>query len=495
MPRLELHRYREDDEYSQRISNGVASGIVCGFCIFKGSANEAKQITAELQELSFRTNRKHLLFSCDAEWGLPMRLGGTVTEFPHALALARSKYPNAVYEAAFAIAEEMKELGIHWNFAPVADVNSDPDNPIINIRSFGDNVDDVTTSARAYARGMHDCGIIATAKHFPGHGQTKVDSHRALPVLHEPPSHFEDIELPPFEALIESKVPSIMTGHLAAPALACSLGATNDSELLPASLSPYLTRKLLRDKLKFESVIITDSMEMAAVKATYPDEELAAEMALRAGNDIVLMPNSFEKVYEHLKEKSLNDDLFTKQLIESAERVEQLVLQYLPKQRTSPDLAAHQALAENIAYAAIDYTGDAKAIKNLKHISVLCDDLVLQGEKKNILIDRLRQISGLKVIDSDLLTSEISTECGLFILDRPRGRLLDQSDEQAVVSPIINFLNIAKESEFAFPCIFLVGNPYLKIGMLSQVGGCVVRTYSDSAPSIKALTKWIGSIR
>ncbi|HEX7052061.1 MAG TPA: glycoside hydrolase family 3 N-terminal domain-containing protein [Longimicrobiales bacterium] len=233
-----------------------------------------------------------LLVTADMEHGPGQRLdGGTVlpygfdngggTEFPPAMALGAAGDPALAYEMGRITALEARAVGIHMTFAPVVDVNNNPANPIINVRSFGEDPERVGELASAFIRGAQEHGLLATAKHFPGHGDTGVDSHLELPVLSVGRQRLDSIELPPFRAAIAAGVTGVMTAHIAFPALT--------GDMTPASLSPELVTGLLGDSLGFDGLVITDALDMGGVVNRYGPAE-AAVAALKAGADVLLMP-------------------------------------------------------------------------------------------------------------------------------------------------------------------------------------------------------------
>ena len=224
-----------------------------------------------------------LLVSADFERGASMRVDST-TLFPHAMAFAAAGDPQATRYSGEVTARDSRALGVHWVFFPVADVNSNPDNPIINIRSFGESPRDVAQHVRAFIAGAKSDPknrVLTTAKHFPGHGDTAVDSHLSLSSIPSDKTHLESVEFVPFRAAIEEGVDSIMTAHIAVPAL--------DAPDLPATLSPAIMTGVLRDELKFQGLVVTDALEMGGVAKGYSNGE-AAVRALEAGADVLLMP-------------------------------------------------------------------------------------------------------------------------------------------------------------------------------------------------------------
>lgn len=234
-----------------------------------------------------------LLVSGDFERGTAMRVNEG-TSFPHAMAVAATGRPEDAYTMGRITALEARAIGAPLIFAPVADVNSDPGNPIINIRSFGEDPERVAELVTAYVRGVEENGGLATAKHFPGHGDTSVDSHLDLPTLQSDRAHLERIELPPFRAAISAGASAMMTGHLAVPALEPDAG-------VPATLSEQITTWLLRRELKFDDLVVTDGLTMGGVTVRYPPTE-AAVRAVLAGCDVLLLPPEPDAALAGLRE-------------------------------------------------------------------------------------------------------------------------------------------------------------------------------------------------
>lgn len=222
-----------------------------------------------------------LLMSIDAEWGLAMRIEKT-PQYPYAItlgALPASKI-NLVYEVGKQIGIDLKTAGIHYNLAPLADINNNPDNPVIGYRSFGENKEKVALFALAYLKGMSDAGILGCLKHFPGHGNTNIDSHLGLPILNENLDQLMNNELYPFIKGINNKVDSIMIGHLAVPAL-------NNGKNTSATLSKNCIETILRKQLGFEGVVISDALNMKSVSDLYATKGQLEWEAFNAGNDIL----------------------------------------------------------------------------------------------------------------------------------------------------------------------------------------------------------------
>jgi beta-N-acetylhexosaminidase len=236
-------------------------------------------IAAKLNALQ-RRSRLPLLVSADLEWGAGMRVVGG-TAFPQIMAIGATGNPRDAYAIGEAAATEGRAVGIHVNFAPDADVNNNPLNPIINIRSFGEDPRAVSRLVQEYVRGLQDHGMLATLKHFPGHGDTQTDSHIGLPVITAGYPRLDSLELLPFRAGISAGADAVMSAHIAFPAF------TGSEE--PATLSPAVLTGLLRDSLRFGGLVVTDALEMGAIVAKYGAGE-ATVRAFLAGSDLLLMP-------------------------------------------------------------------------------------------------------------------------------------------------------------------------------------------------------------
>jgi beta-glucosidase-like glycosyl hydrolase/CubicO group peptidase (beta-lactamase class C family) len=221
-----------------------------------------------------------LLIGIDGEWGPAMRLTG-MEKFPFQLTLGATRNRQLAYQMGLSMAAQCKRLGIHINFAPSVDVNTELNNPIIGFRSFGSNTEEVSTLGSALTEGLQTGGVLASAKHFPGHGDTKTDSHLDLPMVLKSKSDFEQNDLPPFIKQIRQGVASVMVAHLRIPSI--------DTSKLPCSISPYFVKKWLRQDLGFQGLIITDALNMKGVAKMGSAADVAL-LALKAGNDIILFP-------------------------------------------------------------------------------------------------------------------------------------------------------------------------------------------------------------
>ncbi|MGH7701147.1 MAG: glycoside hydrolase family 3 N-terminal domain-containing protein, partial [Gemmatimonadales bacterium] len=265
-----------DDSLFQVAARWVDSLEVGGIYVSVGSPHD---IAAKLNALQARS-RLPLLVSSDLEWGAGMRLSGGTT-FPHVMAAGATGDPRDAYAIGRAAALEGRAVGIHVNFAPAADLNNNPQNPVINTRSFGEDPALVSRLVRAYVQGLKDHGMLATLKHFPGHGDTEVDSHIGLPVIRTGYARLDSLELIPFRAGIDAGADIVMSAHIALPRV------TGSDE--PGTLSAAVLTGLLRDSLGFRGLVVTDALDMGAIVKQYGAGE-AAVRAFLAGSDILLMP-------------------------------------------------------------------------------------------------------------------------------------------------------------------------------------------------------------
>lgn len=253
-----------------------------------------------------------LLITADFEGGAGYQFEGA-TRFPRGMAIGATGDPQYAYDAAKFTAQEARAIGVSINFYPVVDVNDNPANPIINIRSFGENPQRVAEFGAAYVRGTQDAGVIATAKHFPGHGDTSVDSHLELPVLTFDRARLNQIELPPFEAAIKAGVGSVMTAHIYLPQFEKTPG-------VPASLSGAITTGLLRDDLGFTGLVFTDALPMHAITSNFGAAQ-SPVMAIKAGADVALEPVDIPSAFAALQAAVSSGEITVNRLNQSVRRL------------------------------------------------------------------------------------------------------------------------------------------------------------------------------
>jgi beta-N-acetylhexosaminidase len=255
------------------VSDIIRKYGIGGVVFFQGTAAKQAELTNYYQSIS----KVPLLISLDAEWGVGMRLAN-IDKFPYQMTLGAIQNDTLIYQFGAAVASQFKRLGMQVNFAPVLDINVNAQNPVINYRSFGENREKVTAKGIMYMKGMQDNGILATGKHFPGHGDTNVDSHLDLPLITHSRARLDSVELYPFRKLIAEGIGSIMVAHLNLPSLDTTSG-------LPSTLSHIIITDLLKNELKFKGLVVTDAMMMKAVTKYFRPGEADAK-ALEAGNDV-----------------------------------------------------------------------------------------------------------------------------------------------------------------------------------------------------------------
>jgi beta-N-acetylhexosaminidase len=257
--------------------------------LYKNQPLEAALVTNSLQQAA----EIPLLFGADFERGLGMRLNGATT-FPHAMAFGAAGNIELARQSGRITAQEARAIGVQWNWFPDVDVNSNPNNPVINTRSYGEDPALVGQLAAAYIEGAHEFGLLTTAKHFPGHGDTDVDSHLSVPTINATRQRIDTVELPPFEAAINAGVDAVLVAHVVVPAL-------DPDPTHVASISPNIVTGLLRDQLHFNGLIATDALQMQGLMKLFPDGPAASARAavesVKAGNDALLIPADIDAAY------------------------------------------------------------------------------------------------------------------------------------------------------------------------------------------------------
>ena len=283
------------DEIADIIKTNHLGGLIFSL----GNVKDQAIATNRFQSIS----KVPLLIGMDAEWGIGMRLDDAFS-FPFNMTLGAIENNKLIYEVGERIGVHSKRLGVHINFAPVVDINTNPNNPVIGSRSFGENKFNVTNKSIAYLKGMQSQGIMGSAKHFPGHGDTSKDSHKTLPTINFDSKRINDVELYPFKELIKNNLSSIMVANMEVPSL-------EKKPKLPSTLSKTIVTKILKKKLKFDGLIITDAMDMKGV-VDFNKSESADVAALLAGNDLLLMPDDLDQSTLSIK-KALNEGVLTTQ--------------------------------------------------------------------------------------------------------------------------------------------------------------------------------------
>lgn len=348
----------KDDNHINQVRNIVTNDKIGGLILMQDDAAREINLVNEFQQKS----KVPLMIGMDAEWGLYQRIN-TAHKFPWAMTLGAIQDKDLIYQMAAKIAEDCKRMGINWDFAPVVDVNTNPNNPIIGNRSFGSEVSNVTQSALSYANGLQDNNILAAIKHFPGHGDTSTDSHLDLPVVSHSLERLNKIEIAPFKALMNKGIGGVMVAHLYVPSLESGKG-------IPASVSKKIITDLLKDKLGYKGLIITDALNMGAVANKYKPGELDA-LAFKAGNDIMLFSQGVAEG-KKLIQKAIDKGEIPQARVE--ESVKKILLtkyflglsQYTPKnpENVTYDInnESHTKLVQNLYANALTLLKDEKKL-------------------------------------------------------------------------------------------------------------------------------------
>ncbi len=298
----------KDQQHIDEISYIIKKYKIGGLIFFQGGPGRQLSLTNHYQSIT----KNPLLIAIDGEWGLGMRLDSTIS-YPRQMMLGAIQNDSLIYQMGFDIGEQMKRMGIHVNFAPVVDVNNNPLNPVINVRSFGENPDIVAKKGIMYMKGMQDAGIIATAKHFPGHGDTDKDSHYTLPLLNHNRERLDSVELYPFREIFDAGIGGLMVAHLNVPAL----GTKEDT---PTTLAKAVVTNLLKEEMGFDGLIFTDALNMKGATKYYDPGEIEA-LALSAGNDVLLFPVSVSKAISKIKKQVRKGHIPRERIEESCRKI------------------------------------------------------------------------------------------------------------------------------------------------------------------------------
>jgi beta-glucosidase-like glycosyl hydrolase len=477
-PRLDGKKWLEDREYYLKMCDAG----VGGFCIFNATLALCSEICDEL----VRRCEIPPLLSCDMEHGIRMRFPDG-TSFPRAGAIGSTNNPGNAYLEAKIVSIEAKSCGIYWNFSPVADVDSNPDNPIINFRAYSDDQYKCAEFVNAYIDGAQEERVIACVKHFPGHGDTSVDSHVKVPVLNASIQELSLKELVPFYSAIKKGVRSVMVGHLAVPSL--------DPTATPASLSRPIVTSLLREKIGFGGLIVSDALDMKALNEIV-DDKGSVFAALNAGIDVALMP---EDPIADIEKACMNiEKLDSEQIQDSFDRLIENkrwcgILDGALNSRPKPDFNENEKIALRIAkdslalYSEID---DYKIEEDDKFalLCVLSDDSVLD---KAMNFATMLHAKTINDCDTAYVNSDISDEdfkaiaepCAednlaiIALFQSPGAYRERKGFGESLIDRINAFVKFKKSILVVF------GNPNLKDGFKYDM---VVDAISDTDVSMRA---------
>ncbi|GAA4804732.1 hypothetical protein GCM10023231_37330 [Olivibacter ginsenosidimutans] len=281
--------------YVDSVAKVVKKEKLGGIVLFQGGPVRHAYLINKYQRLA----KVPLFVALDGEWGLGMRLADSTVSFPYQMALGAIQNEQLIYQMGQEVAGHFQRLGLNINFAPDVDVNNNPNNPVINFRSFGENKENVARKGGAYMKGMTDHGILTTLKHFPGHGDTDVDSHKDLPILNFSVERLDSLEMYPFRELIKQGAPGVMVAHMHIPAL-------DSTPHLPSSLSEDIISGILKKRLGFRGLAFTDAMGMQGVVKYFPDGE-ADVRAIIAGNDVLELSENSKRAIKMVRKAIRRD--------------------------------------------------------------------------------------------------------------------------------------------------------------------------------------------
>jgi beta-N-acetylhexosaminidase len=500
------HYFSTSSDQFTRLARLIEERQCGGVILWRGDVFESALRLNTLQAMS----RVPLLVSADLERGVPMRIRRG-TPFPDAMAIGATRNPQYAYEVGRAIGREARALGVHQNYAPVADVNTNPMNPVINTRAFGSDPGLVEVMVDAFIRGTQSAGVLATAKHFPGHGDTGTDSHLDLPTVPYARARLDSIELAPFRAAIRAGVQSIMIGHLLVPAL-------DPTRSVPSSLSPAIVTGLLQRELGYGGLIVTDAMDMRGVTRDY-SPGMSSVMAVKAGVDIVLMPPDEESAFAALTAAARTGEI-------SAERLDRSVRKILKAKwdlgldtlRTSdPALVArivgsreHWNLARTVARSAMTLVKNDRGVvpfevrRGSRITSIVLTDtengfseVARPGSpspveqpgayftqllrQRNVRVDAYRLSPESSILDFDAALARVRKADLLVLPVFVKVRTSSGSVEMpASLQPFLK-----KASEQSVPTVVvLFGNPYLTVPL--GWADAILCAYGDTEPQVEA---------
>lgn len=468
----------------QKLEKLIKEHAIGGLCFFHSRASAATNYEGKKEVIynkrSFDTLKRlidryqniakyPLLIAIDAEWGLAMRIENT-PQYPYAITLgAIQENDDLIYEIGRNIARDCKAAGIHWNLAPVTDINNNPDNPVIGYRSFGENKDSVLQKALAFIKGSQIEGVLTSIKHFPGHGDTAVDSHLGLPLIDKSKQELLENELYPFQKLIDEGVDSVMVGHLSIPALA-------NGKRISSSISKDIIKGLLREEMGFDGIVISDALNMHAVSKNYPKKGELEWLAFDAGNDVLCFA-------EHPKEgiETILKNATPHQIEESFGRIWGLKKKVftVPEMGSNSELENSNELNTKLAKQSLTlFKGTSTEISKFKEegflgveISRSTDNLFFKAIHKSKTFDS-RTFSKADWMDSsEFMETEKNILLVLFPPQiKPANKFGFTEEELELVNELITTKNTV---------LYLFGNPYVLNLINYESASAVVIAYQD----------------
>ena len=481
--------------YEDSIGQIIKTDKVGGLVFFQGGPARQRDLTRRYQDLA----QTPLLVAMDAEWGLGMRLDSTIS-YPYQLTLGAIRDTTLLYQMGRQIAKEFKIMGMHLNFAPVTDINNNPRNPVIGYRSFGDNKYNVASRAIAYMRGMQDEGILTSIKHFPGHGDTEVDSHHDLPVLGFSRQRLDSLELYPFREAIKAGALGVMVAHMQIPAL-------DTTARLPSTLSPRIVTDLLKKELGFNGLAISDAMEMKGVVKFFPNGE-ADVRAVKAGNDIIELSEDTHRAIKLVKKAIRKGEISREQINTSVKKI--LAAKYWAGLASSQphdtsnvvrglNTTEAKSLNQRLADASATLLkGDSalKALNPLARTAIISlgvtETTVFQNELRrhfpnsyNFLISKIASATELRKVQSELKNYEQIVVAIHDYRKRPQSTLDYNAQLKLFIAELAR-LN-------AVTCVF--ANPYTMAGLPGlEASKAVLVQYQNSEESQRAAAKVVSGL-
>jgi beta-N-acetylhexosaminidase len=436
--------------YEDSVANVIKKEDIGGLVFFQGGPGRQAALTNHYQSVS----EVPLLIAMDAEWGLGMRLDSTIS-YPYQMTLGAIQDTSLIYRMGEQVSLDFKRLGMHVNFAPDADINNNPKNPVIGYRSFGDNKYNVTLKTAAYMKGMQNNGLLVSLKHFPGHGDTDVDSHYDLPQLPFDRTRLDSLELYPFRELVREGAAGVMIAHMNIPAL-------DKTPNLPSTLSRPIVTGILKNELQFKGLIFSDAMEMKGVVKFFPNGE-ADVMAIIAGNDIIELSENSARAIRMVRRAVRRGRISQEQITSSVKKI--LLAKYwaglnkyepVKTDNVVQDLQRPEALAlkQELADAAVTVLTSDSLIQNIDYtkrtaiISIGPKELtLLQKELAPRFTNSTTFIVGKKATGSDLtnVTNELKNYdqviLALYDTRKRPSPVLDYSNEVKLLAAQIAAMN------------------------------------------------------
>ena len=496
----------DTEQEIQALESLIMENHVGGLCFFHSRASAAtnyednppagragkevinnEQSFKTLQNLVKRYQQKskhRLLIAMDAEWGLAMRVENT-PQYPYAITLgALQDNADLIFQVGKNIAHDCKQAGIHYNLAPVTDINNNPNNPVIGYRSFGEDKTNVTEKSLAYVKGMQSEGVICSIKHFPGHGDTAVDSHLGLPIIEKSKEELLNNELFPFKELIKENVDSIMVGHLSVPSLA-------RGQSISSSISKDIINGLLRNELGFKGVVISDALNMHAVSKNYPVKGKLEWLAFDAGNDILCFA-------EHISEgiETIQINATDTRIEEAFKRVWELKVKAfkaevkIPKALSKPDVL-NREIAKNCITLCNGNKSNITALRKEGFLSISN----IQNTA-NLFVTSLKEHLNFKCISIseesiNIIKSDIANEENILLSLFPPQ--VKPTDNFGFTKSEIQFINELISSKNVV--LYLFGNPYALRVFDYKNASAVVLAYQEFTAFQKvAAAHFMGSV-